>query len=113
MAVKTTGAEFKRFYADKAFWPHGTWHEDEGITIDGQPFDYASGDILDEVSDSCVMTLAHGCVFRADSSEWGSFEGHFKKWRKAQTTTSLVIECPKELEAVVRAAIKAAGAKVL
>lgn len=37
MTVKTTGAEFKRFYNDTAFWPEGAWHEDEEIEVNDSP----------------------------------------------------------------------------
>jgi hypothetical protein len=37
MATRTTGAEFKRFYKDRAFWPDGgIWHDDETVTVNGE-----------------------------------------------------------------------------
>ena len=39
MTVKTTGAEFKRFYADSKFWPEGAWYEEEEILADGEEAD--------------------------------------------------------------------------
>jgi len=39
MTVKTTGAEFKRFYADSEFWPEGASHEEEEILADGEEAD--------------------------------------------------------------------------
>ena len=39
MTVKTTGAEFKRFYADSEFWPEGASHEGEEILADGEEAD--------------------------------------------------------------------------
>ena len=34
MTTKTTGAEFKRYYLDDAYWHDGMWHEDEEIEED-------------------------------------------------------------------------------
>ena len=51
MTVKTKGAEFKRFYFDPTIWPDGpdaTWHEDEEVTIDGEPAEDGDlGDVAD------------------------------------------------------------------
>lgn len=53
MATKTTGAEFKAFYSDKAWWPDGTWHEDEEVSIDGAQVD-------DDTDLSCDPQLYRG-----------------------------------------------------
>ncbi len=41
-----------------------------------------------------------------------SVEAHFKKWRKAQNTTLFVVECAKDKEESVHAAIRAAGGRI-
>ena len=113
MTVKTTGAEFKRFYFDDAYWPDGAWHEDEEIEVDGSPI--LEDAALEDVPDSAVMKIAGGTVIGLP--DWGddgpSFEAYFKKWRKAQNTTSLVVECAKDKEDAVRAAIWAAGGRIV
>lgn len=110
MATKTTGAEFKAFYSDKAWWPEGVWHEDEEITIEGEPpsgyFD------LSEVANDARMVLANGYVTNDNNDELGSFEGYFRKWRKKQTTTFLAVEVQNDKVEVVKAAVIAAGGKV-
>ena len=110
MATKTTGAEFKAFYSDNAWWPNGVWHEDEEITIEGEP--PADDFDLSEVSDDVRMVLANGYVTNNNSEELGSFEGYFRKWRKKQTTAFLTVEVPLDKADVVKAAIIAAGGKV-
>lgn len=35
MAAKTTGREWKKFYADKEFWPEGVYHENEEVDVNG------------------------------------------------------------------------------
>lgn len=92
MAVKTTGAEFKRFYNDKAFWPEGTWHEDEVMTVDGK--DQEGGVDIDALRDESEVRIEGGIVFgpQFDQNE-PSFEGYFKRWRKLQTTATFVVEC--------------------
>ena len=110
MTVKTTGAEFKRFYFDDAYWPDGTWHEDEEIEVDGLPI---SEDLaIEDIHDTASMRIAGGMVMGlADGSE-PSVESYFKRWRKAQSTVSFVVECDKDKEGAVRSAVRAAGGRV-
>lgn len=112
MTVKTTGAEFKRFYNDPAFWPEGAWHEDEEIEVNGSPL--SEDTALEDVPDNAVMKIAGGFILglpdRDDNEP--SFEAHFKKWRRVQNTVSFVVECAKGKEGAVRAAILAAGGRI-
>lgn len=113
MSIKCTGAELKAFYQseDPEFWPDGSWCEDEEITVDGAPVT----ENYQQIPDAAKVTVAGGYVFFAgkDGDLGPSFEAHFKRWRKAQTTASIVVEVQKDkLESLV-AAIAAAGGKVL
>lgn len=110
MATKTTGAEFKMFYSDKAWWPDGVWHEDEEITIEGEP--PADDFDLSEVADDVRMVLANGYVTNDKGDDLGSFDGYFRKWRKKQATAFLAVEVPLGKVGSVKAAIIAAGGKV-
>jgi hypothetical protein len=114
MTTKTTGAEIKRFYADPAFWPEDggdTYHDDEEVRVDGVPLDPDKG--IAEIPDTAVVTIAGGIVF---SPKWDgnepSFETYFKRWRKAQSTVSIIVECDVSKRDAVVAAIRAAGGKV-
>ncbi len=114
MPVKTTGAEFKRFYNDKDIWVGDMFHESEVITINGvEQGEY--GTDYNELADDDQITLAHGVVYEDATAEKevGSFEGLFRKWRRQQTTEVFMVEAPKEKVDAVRAAVKAAGGKVL
>ena len=108
--VKVKGIEWKRFYAEA--WPEGVWHECEEITIDGiePPDDFD----LSAVDDGAQITLAGGIVHLDfdGTIEGPSLETYFKRWRKRQTTTVIVVEVPHESAEAVRAAIVAAGGKV-
>ena len=112
MATKTTGAEFKRFYDDKAFWPDdGTYHEDEKITVDG----VANSDWnAEDIADAAQLTLRGGIVLGPKlTGKEPSFEAYFKRWKKLQNTASFAVECSNESKDAVIAAIKAAGGKVI
>lgn len=111
MAVKTTGAEFKRFYDDKAFWPEGTWHEDEIMTVDGEEQD--DGFDVDDLRNESVVRIEGGIVFgpQFDDQNEPSFEGYFKRWRKLQTTATFVVTCDIAKVEAVKSAVKAAGGK--
>ena len=108
--VKVTGAEWNRFYSDAEWWPDGAWHEDEDLTVDGEEppedFDFAT------VPDSAMINLSGGVVYLNVRKEGPSLEAYFKRWRKRQTTTVLVVEVPNKAVDSVRAAISAAGGKV-
>lgn len=110
MTVKTTGAEFKRFYFDDSYWTDGMWHEDDVVEVDGLP---ASEDIaFTDLPDAASIKITGGVVMGLADGSGPSFEGYFKKWRKAQNTVSFVVECGKDKEADVRAAVRAAGGRI-
>ena len=112
MTVKTTGAEIKRFYFDEAFWPEGVWHEDEDIEVNGSPL--SEDGSIEEVPDDAVVKITGGAVIGLPGCGNGgpSFEGYFKKWRRAQSTVLFVVECAKDKKGAVRAAIRAAGGRI-
>lgn len=111
MATKTTGAEWNRFYTDTTAWPDGWFHEDEEVTVNGV-FDEDAD--LANVPDDAVITVRGGIIYEGDyTNEGNSVEGHFKKWRKAQTTVFLVVEVHKDKANELKAAITAAGGKVV
>jgi hypothetical protein len=111
MATKTTGAEWKRFYNDNAFWPEGHWHDDEILTVNGEepPEDFDLG----EVADTAAMTILAGSVFNESADSYASLEGHFKKWRKLQTVASVVVEIHKGKLDELKALVKTIGGKAL
>jgi hypothetical protein len=114
MATKTTGAELKAFYSDTTFWPEGAYHEDDEVIIDGVHRS-DDQDIMD-IPDESRVVVADGIVLDLpgiDNDKSPSFEGHFKKWRKQQTTVFFTGECPRDILDAVLAAIVAAGGKVI
>jgi len=111
MSVKTTGAEFKRYYSDPTAWPDGAWHEDAYITVDGKDSDEHDID-LTAVSDVALISIDGGALYDNPAGDI-SMETHFKRWRKAQNTEALVIEFDKSQRDAVIAAVKANGGKVL
>lgn len=113
MSVKTTGAELKRFYFDDAYWPDGTWHEDEEIEVDGSPLSEDLG--IENLPDDAVVKIAGGYVvgLLGYENEGPSFENYFKKWRKAQNTVLFVVECNKKDVDVLKTTIRSFGGKVL
>lgn len=111
MSVKTTGIEFKQFYNDPKFWPEGAWHDDELITIDGVE---AGCDVdLSKVEDGAKLVIEGGAVLTKDNDQVNSLEGYFKKWRKEQSTVTMVVTVDKSKEDAVVEAIKAAGGKIV
>lgn len=119
MTIKCTGAEFKAFYNDKHYWvPHDkgttdrdyTWHDDQLITIDGNQDDERD---IDLIPDSAVVQITGGVVFGpvVGPSE-PSLESYFRRWKREQTTTTMLVSCDKSVLDTLMAAIKAAGGRV-
>lgn len=107
MTVKTTGAEFKRFYEDAEFWPEGAWHEDDVILANGEEVD-----IIDDIPETAAVAITGGVVFGLEGKK-PSLEAWFREWRKKQTTVSFVVECDVTKQADIIAMIISAGGKVM
>lgn len=115
MATKTTGAEFKRFYNDKQFWPDDggdTYHDDAVLKVDGE---YQEDGIdTDTLADTAVVTIEGGFVCGpALAGKEPSLEAYFKRWRKGQTIALFLVECDTQVIDAVKAAIRAAGGRVI
>lgn len=109
MSAKTTGIEFKRFYNDPAFWPDGAYHDDDVVIVDGVEHEDLD---LDKIPDNAKVVIECGVVF-FPGGEMVAFDTYFRRWKKAQTTRTIVVEVDaSKLDAVV-AAVKAAGGKVV
>jgi hypothetical protein len=112
MPVKTTGAEFKRFYSDPEWWPKSRWHEGEDVLLNDQPVDEFQVNLSD-VNDADKLAISGGWVSDNDGGDYGSFENYFRKWRKKQTSVVIQVEVPKEKAESFKSAIRAAGGKVI
>lgn len=118
MTVKCTGAEFKRFYNDPEYWvsperspDNHTWHDDEMIAVND--VELRDGIEVEKLNDTDRVLIDGGVVFgQVVGPKEPGLESYFKRWRKAQNTTSIVVDCPKEKLAAILAAIKAAGGTV-
>lgn len=112
MAIKVTGAEFKRFYDDGPWWTGETFHEDADLSINGtlRP----DGIDSDSVQDTDEVTISGGVMLGPEweEGEGPSLEEYFERWRKAQTTEIFSVECDKTIVDAVKAAIRQAGGKV-
>ena len=87
MAIKTTGYEFKKFYADPSIWLDDMYHEDETILVNGEPM--KEGIDPDAILDTDSVSISGGYVvdphkdiFSRDNLD--SLETLFKKWKKKQ-----------------------------
>ena len=106
--IKTSGAEYKRFYDDEAAWPDGAWHEEELLLVNGDEWT----DEVAEIPDNAIVNLSGGAVFGLPNGAEPSMELHFKHWRKRQTTTTILVECDLAKLDAIKLAVKAAGGRV-
>lgn len=109
--IKTTGAEYKRFYNDPTAWPDDSWYEDVELLVNGVELTPELGVV--DIHDDAVINLSGGVVFGLPNGTETSVEAHFKRWRKRQTTTTFLVECDMDKVDEVKAAVKAAGGKVV
>lgn len=107
--IKTIGTEYKRFYDDDTAWPDGAWHDDELLLVNGD--EWTQG--VNEIPDNAIVNLSGGVVLGLPHGSEPSLELHFSRWRKRQTTTTILVECDLTKLDDVKAAVKAAGGRVL
>jgi hypothetical protein len=110
--IKTTGAEWKAFNADNAYWAE-FYVEDELVTVNGEAVDEHTFE-ANSLADADKVTVDGGWVAdqATGSDKEYSLDTFFRRWRKQQTTEYLSVEAPKEKADAVRVAIVAAGGKV-
>ena len=119
MTVKCSGAEYKRFFNDDAYWGVCASHrgvsaigyQDAEVLVDGVDVTYND---VDKIADGAVVEICGGFVVDGLKCEdLGSLESFFKKWRKKQNTATLIVECDLAKIDAMKAAVKAAGGKVV
>jgi hypothetical protein len=111
--MQTTGAEWKKFIADDAFW-EDKWLEEWVLEIDGKTYSSDNDDIdLTQVSGKAKITIQYGCIVDGKGSSVLDLKKFFTKWKKEQTTVHLVIEAPKDKLNAIKKAVKTAGGKVV
>lgn len=116
MSAKTTGAEYKAYIesTDHAWWPPNAYMDDELLTIDGVSFGDESDFDPMKLADNAIVVIESGSYYRNyDDDNPIALETHFKRWKKAQTTTRMVIEIDKTKIDSFKNIIKANGGKVI
>ncbi len=88
--VKTNGVEFKKFYADDAFWGDNQWHEDEEVYVEGVLYQ----DDYDIIPNDSTVTMKNGLVTNGDGYDICSFSSYFRRWRKTQSHSTIIVTCP-------------------
>lgn len=114
--MKAPGIEFKAFYNDPKYWPEksDTYHEDVVFTLNGDPMpeDFDPG----KVADSDMVGFEGGIIMNSPlykEGEGPTIETYFRRWKREQTKTRIVIECDISKVAEIEKAVRAAGGKIL
>ena len=130
--VTTTGAQYKKFYADQSVWEpekgHSWYLEDDLIIInDEEDVDIEElyrryGDNLQSIPDDAKVVIEGGYMaWQGDGEppeERGDLVAYFKKWDKRQSTIMAVatFELPKDIAPdkleEIRATLLGLGAKL-
>jgi len=117
MAIKTTGAEWKRFLADEAYWGDFCV-EEEVISVNGNCLPLDHGTNPKTVQDGDAVAIHEGVVCSQEYEEGHPKEMHdlaqfFRAWRKKQTHVSFTVECKRDVADFIKTAVVARGGKVL
>lgn len=81
MSVKTTGAEFKRFYNDPATWAGGVWLKNAMLHIEGG--DQGEDVEVETLPDNAIVTIQGGVMVGPEcEGEGPSLQTCFKRWLK-------------------------------
>jgi hypothetical protein len=114
--MKVAGAEFKAFYNDPLYWPEKSdvYYDDVVFVVNGDPL----SDEKDpgQVADTDIVEFSGGVVMNSPHYKSGrepSLDQYFRRWQKEQTTVRLVVECSRGGVDAIKAAVVAAGGKVL
>jgi hypothetical protein len=119
MPTKTTGLELQAFYNDDDYWKNapgqaeGFWHEEIMLEVNGKevPEDFS---IANDLQPDDQVVIIDGTVLSSiPNVDAQLFESFFKKWRKVQSIGYLAVEAPKDKLDAIKAAIRAAGGKVV
>jgi hypothetical protein len=106
--IKTTGAVWKAFHRDDAYWG-GYVVEDEIINVNDEEVDPCDLD-PETLKDDDVVKVKDGYVYEEaeSSAKTWPLVTFFNKWKRSQTTETLTFAVPKAKVAAVKAAVKAA-----
>lgn len=110
--MQVNGATFKIFYNDPEVWKEGYYHDDGQILIDGKcsmehEIDPAA------CSDGAVVEFTSISIFNEDGDHIEDMSDAFDRWMSKQTSATALFSCPKECLDAVKAAIEAAGGKII
>ncbi|MEJ6002501.1 hypothetical protein [Paucibacter soli] len=109
MSITLTGAQFKRYYEDPAWWPDGAFHDDNEIFVNGTKTDDLD---VESMKDTDKVEIRGGIVCYDDGDDM-DMVSHASEWLKAQSTAALMIEAPLDKLDAIKAAVIAAGGTVL
>ena len=110
MAVKMTGAEYKRFMTDETLWGADGYYEDAFLSVNGQHEE--EGIDSSKLEDAAQVRIEGGYVLDLPDGKEMSLEGLFKKWKRLQDTDTFLVSCPKASTEKLKALIKANGGTV-
>ena len=110
--IKTTGSIWNQFYADKAAWPEGAYHDDTLLVINGKEDPDAE---FENLAMDSTVEIRCGCVFFPDGTDADLGE-HLTKWLEEQSGLGVAMgsfRAPKDKLQAVRLAILAAGGELI
>jgi hypothetical protein len=113
MTVKLTGAEFVAFCHDPAF-DDAAFDEEalDNILVDGSRWDAETS--VEDIRPEAPVVITGGHIVHCDTgAAIAPLETTVRKWRKRQATEIFTVSCDREAAPDVKAAVIAAGGRVV
>jgi hypothetical protein len=102
--VKIIGKEWNAFLNS---WPDGWWYDDADEMVNGE-------ESFETIPDDATVVVTCGVLFKGQglNAPDADLLSEFRKWRKGQSTVTLVIEVPRDQEAGLRSYVLSVKGKV-
>ena len=107
--IKTNGKTMKAFYADEVYWGD-RYYDDVIIHLNGKH--QGDGLDIDKVLDTDQIEIQYGYVVDPETDETEDLIEFFRKWDKAQQSSTWLVTVPNGKEEAVRAALALLGCTV-
>lgn len=114
MAIKMTGAEWKKFYDDQTVWKGGAYHDDSCILVNGVNVDDDENIEIDKVDDNAVVEIECGLFYESEKvRDPVDLLPVIRAWRKRQEFDIVSVQIPKDKKADLERLLADFGGKIL
>lgn len=104
--MKALGSDIVAFFNSE--WPEDDYVDECSLSVDGEKIVKEDGTGDFPLSEKYELQ-SFGEIYRENSDHVRSLDSAFRKWAKARTTVTMIVEVPKDKEEDIRAILRNAG----